>query len=70
MLGATHQVRPTSLIYFYNQDGQLTENHYDGIDEKGFLKVPYTDEILADDVTPKEALEILEQHILGIPKHE
>ncbi|QXO16516.1 RHS repeat domain-containing protein [Vibrio ostreae] len=49
---------------------QRAKSAYDGIDEKGFLKVPYTDEILADDVTPKEALEILEQRIVGLPKHE
>ena len=43
---------------------------YEGIEDKGFLKIPYTDDILVDDVTPKEALEILEKHILGVPKHE
>lgn len=32
---------------------------YDGITEKGFLKIPGTDKVIKADVTPKEAIEYI-----------
>lgn len=41
---------------------RLAEEAYDGIDKKGYLKIPYTkDKNLIENLTPKEAIQKLKE---------
>ena len=40
---------------------KMAEKAYDGIDTKGYLKIPKTDEILFKDLTPKEGIKKIKE---------